>query len=147
MRHDRGVTDSRPSPTLALLRRARRAELALAAAFDPHGLTIRKHDVLRAIHATPGLSHGELARRAGVDVHGVGTLVRALVDAGLVRERVPAGGHAPSLTATEKGARALAAVDRRISELDAELFTGEDGSALGEALLVDAFPVPLPPQD
>ncbi|MBI5161727.1 MAG: winged helix-turn-helix transcriptional regulator [Micrococcales bacterium] len=141
------MTDARPSPTLALLRRARRAELALAAAFDPHGLTIRKHDVLRAIHATPGLSHGELARRVGVDVHGVGTLVRALVEADLVRERVPAGGHAPSLTATEKGGRVLGAIDARLRELDAELFPGADGDELAAALLADTTPASAPPQD
>lgn len=139
------MTDARPSPTLALLRRARAAELELAAAFDPYGLTVRKHDVLRAIAATPGLSHGELARRAGIDVHGVGSLVRALVDAGLVRERVPAGGHAPNLTATEKATRVLARIDAQLDRLDDELFAGSD--ALAEALLSDAQGIPAPPQD
>lgn len=145
------MTDARPSPTLALLRRARAAELALAAAFDPHGLTVRKHDVLRAIHATPGLSYGELARRAGLDVRGVGALVRGLVDQGLVRERVPSGGHAPSLTASEEGARALAAIDRRLAQLDDELFAGDDAALLAAALIADAAPssapARVPPQD
>lgn len=115
----------------------------MAAAFDPYGLTIRKHDVLRAIHATPGLSHGELARRAGVDVHGIGTLVRALVDAGLVRERVPAGGHAPSLTATEKGGRVLTVIDTQLERLDAELFAGSTGAALAATLLAEAEAEPM----
>jgi DNA-binding MarR family transcriptional regulator len=141
------VTDARPSPTLALLRRARRAELELARAFDPHGLTVRKHDVLRAIASTPGLSHGELARRAGVDVHGVRTLVRALVEAGLVREVVPAGGHAPLLSATDKGGRALAGIDAALARLDEELFAGEEGGELAAALLAETDRPVAPPQD
>lgn len=139
------MTDARPSPTLALLRRARAAELELAAVFDPFGLTVRKHDVLRAIAATPGLSHGELARRAGIDIHGVGSLVRGLVDAGLVRERVAAGGHTPNLTATEKASRALERIDVELDRIDAELFA--DSDALAESLLADAQRIPAPPED
>ncbi|WP_181408338.1 MarR family transcriptional regulator [Schumannella sp. 10F1B-5-1] len=137
----------RPSPTLALLLRARAAELELARVFDPHGLTVRKHGVLRAIAATPGLSPRELARRANIDVHGVATLVRALVDAGLVRQREPRSVHTPFYATTERGDRALARIDAELQRLDVELFAGEDGGALASALLVDAQTPEREPQD
>ncbi|WP_181408923.1 MarR family transcriptional regulator [Schumannella soli] len=137
----------RPSPTLALLLRARAAELELARVFDPHGLTVRKHAVLRAIAATPGLSPRELARRAGVDVHGVATLVRALVDAGLVRQREPRSVHTAYYAATERGDRALDRIDAELARLDDELFLGDDGAALASALLVDAQRPEQEPQD
>ncbi|TPW75918.1 MarR family transcriptional regulator [Schumannella soli] len=144
---DGAVDAPRPSPTLALLLRARAAELELARVFDPHGLTVRKHAVLRAIAATPGLSPRELARRAGVDVHGVATLVRALVDAGLVRQREPRSVHTAYYAATERGDRALDRIDAELARLDDELFLGDDGAALASALLVDAQRPEQEPQD
>lgn len=86
------------------------------------GTSVREVGVLGHLKAAPGLSITDLARRSGVTVQSMHTLVAALVERGLVDRGAAAGrGRTAHLSVTPKGqallrtARAaLAAVDERL---------------------------------
>ncbi len=113
------------SPTIALLTAARIAEAALTRVLEPHGLTPRKYGVLGHIAATPGLSLSELARRSGITVQSVHTLIGSLAEAGLVESVVEGTGRAARLTVTGQGATTLQQIATEVAGLDAHLFVGD----------------------
>lgn len=143
------MADSRPpfSPTIALLTVARSAEVAVAGALEPHGLTLRKYGILGHIAHTPGLSLSELARRSGITVQSVHTLINALVDAGLVKSVVPSSGHAAQLSVTPAGSDLLARLNAEVAALDAEFFESEAMRQVADALLAVTAERLGPPQD
>lgn len=140
---------SRPpfSPTIALLTVARAAEVEVAGALEPHGLTLRKYGILGHIAHTPGLSLSELARRSGITVQSVHTLINGLVDAGFVKSVVPSSGHAAQLSVTPAGAALLDRLGQAIAELDARLFTSDAMRDVADALRLATMERLGPPQD
>lgn len=130
---DRGA---RPpfSPTIALLTLSRSAEAEVAALLKLHGLTVRKYGVLGHIKGSPGISYSELARRSGITVQSVHTLIGSLVEAGLVDSAVDATGLAARLTVAAPGDRLLRAVERELTALDEQLFSSPEMSGLADAL-------------
>jgi DNA-binding MarR family transcriptional regulator len=143
------MAESRPpfSPTIALLTVARAAEVAVASALEPHGLTLRKYGILGHIAHTPGLSLSELARRSGITVQSVHTLINALVDAGFVKSVVPSSGHAAQLSVTPAGADLLGRLNQELAALDAELFDSDGMRQVADALAVVTSERLGPPQD
>lgn len=135
------------SPTIALATLAREAELRLASALEPHGLTLRKFVLLARLAEVPGIGAGELARRAGVSRPGAETAVRALQGAGFVRAGATGGGHAPQLAVTPAGAELLGRIRSQLAAIDAELFAGETMTALAQALAAATAPPDVAPQD
>lgn len=140
---------SRPpfSPTIALLTLARTAEVEVASALEPHGLTLRKYGILGHVAHTPGLSLSELARRSGITVQNVHQLIDALVAAGFVKSVVPSSGHAAQLSVTPAGAALLDRLGQLIGELDIRLFEGDAMLEVADALRVATAQRLGPPQD
>lgn len=122
------------SPSITLLTLSRGVERALEAALEPHGLTLRKYAVLGHIAGSPGISYSELARRSGITVQSTHTLIRSLLDAGLVASEVDAAGSPARLTPTAAGGRLLAAIRDDVAALDRGLFTEEPLASLRPAL-------------
>jgi DNA-binding MarR family transcriptional regulator len=134
-------------PSIDLLRVARDVELAVARVLEPHGLTLRKYGILRELGEVPGLSTRDLARRQRTTPDDLRVLLRALTDAGLVKQAASGSGHEPLLALSPAGSRALTAVDAVLGDLDAELFAGPERAELAAAVAaVVAEPV-REPQD
>jgi DNA-binding MarR family transcriptional regulator len=122
------------SPTIALLTVSRAAEVRIAGLLEPHGLTLRKYGILEHIAATPGLSMSDLARRSAITVQSVHTLIRSLVDAGLVQSKVEGSGHAAQISATPAGVVLLDRIADAVEKLDAELFADPEMREVSGAL-------------
>lgn len=120
------------SPVIALLTVSSVWDARLSAALKDLGLTTRKYGLLAHIHATPGISFSELARRSQITVQTAHTAVRTLQDEGLVQDATAQAGAASDLRATEKGEAALAEADARLAQLDATF--GSGAPRLTEAL-------------
>ncbi len=134
-------------PSIDLLRIARDVELAVARVLEPHGLTLRKYGILHELGDVPGLSTTDLARRQRTTPDDLRVLLRALTDAGLVKQAASGSGHEPLLALTPAGSAALTAVDTRLGALDAELFADPERAELAAAVrAVVADPV-REPQD
>ena len=134
-------------PSIDLLRVARDVELAVARVLEPHGLTLRKYGILRDLGDTPGLSTTDLARRQRTTPDDLRVLLRALTDAGLVRQAASGSGHEPLIALGPAGSATLTTVDAALSRLDARLFSSPEGSGLAAAVAdVVAEPV-REPQD
>jgi len=121
-------------PSVDLLRVARDIELEVARVLEPRGLTLRKYGILSALGDTPGLSVGDLARRQRTTPDDLRMLLRALTDAGVVRQAASGSGHEPLIALTSAGSGALTAVDAALAELDARLFAGGEGAELAAAV-------------
>jgi DNA-binding MarR family transcriptional regulator len=115
------------SPVIALLTISSVWDSRLNAALKDLGLTTRKFGLLAHVHATPGISFSELARRSLITVQTAHTAVRTLVDDGLVRDATGVAGAASDLRVTDKGERTLAEAQRRLEELDATFTVGVPG--------------------
>jgi DNA-binding MarR family transcriptional regulator len=122
------------SPSIALLTVARGVNVAVDETLEAHGLTVRKYGVLGHIAATPGLSMSDLGRRSGITVQSVHTLIRSLVDAGLVASEVQGSGLAARITVTSKGTALLSRAAASVAELDEQLFTSTEMTDLSDAL-------------
>jgi DNA-binding MarR family transcriptional regulator len=85
------------------------------------GLTTRKYGLLAHIHATPGISFSELARRSQITVQSAHAAVRSLVEAGFVADATAHAGSASVLRVTDAGAGALATAETSLARLDVEL--------------------------
>lgn len=132
-------------PSIDLLRIARDVELAVARVLEPQGLTLRKYGILRELGDVPGLSTRDLARRQRTTPDDLRVLLRALADAGHVKQAASGSGHEPLLALTPAGSRTLAAVDAALSELDGALFADPDRAELAAAVAaVVAVPVRAP---
>jgi DNA-binding MarR family transcriptional regulator len=122
------------SPSITLLTVARTVESQLERALEPHGITLRKYAVLGHIAGSPGLSVSELARRSGITVQSMHTLIRSLHEAGLVESVDPAPGRAADLRATAAGTALLARLGADVGRIDASTFSGPELAALRIAL-------------
>ncbi|MEV0436139.1 MarR family winged helix-turn-helix transcriptional regulator [Nocardia sp. NPDC050413] len=122
--------DGRPgppimSPSILVITLCRRVEAALGAGLAPLDLTVARLGLLGHINGVPGASFSELARMSGTSVQSVHTSVKALVGAGLVRDRTARAGSASTIELTEDGVRLLAAAREVVSQVDIELFGPE----------------------
>jgi hypothetical protein len=126
------------SPTIALVTVARDAEVRLAVALEPVGLTLRKFGILGRLVDSAGLSPATLARA----VPDSDALVRGLIASGFVRS----AGRPPQLTATEAGSAAYERAARRVAAIDGELFDSAPMQELA-AVLAALQPQPSPPAE
>jgi DNA-binding MarR family transcriptional regulator len=122
------------SPTIALLTLTRMVELPVARMLEQHGLTLRKYGVLGHISRSPGLSMSEIARRSGITVQSVHTLIRSLADAGLVRSEVESSGLSASVVSTPAGGALLREIAAEVAALDATLFADDEMRQVSAAL-------------
>ncbi|WP_068019639.1 MarR family winged helix-turn-helix transcriptional regulator [Nocardia mexicana] len=129
------------SASILALTIARKVEAELAAALAPLDLTVSRLGLLGHISGVPGASFSDLARMSSISVQSVHTAVKALVNAGLVRDRTARAGSASTIELTPKGARLLRSAREAIAEVDAKLFGPESDPILQRAgkALVDAF--------
>ncbi|WP_036567306.1 MarR family winged helix-turn-helix transcriptional regulator [Nocardia sp. BMG51109] len=135
--------DQRPGPpvtsaSILVLTLARRVESELGAALAPLDLTVARLGLLGHISGVPGASFSELARMSGISVQSVHTAVKALVAAGLVRDRTARAGSASTIELTPKGTRLLQAAEDVVTEVDERLFGAESDPVLrrvGTAIL------------
>lgn len=112
------------SPVIALLTVSSVWDARLSSALKDLGLTTRKYGLLAHIHATPGISFSELARRSQITVQTAHTAVRTLQEEGLVEDATAHAGAASDLRATAKGEAALTEADARLARLDADFADG-----------------------
>lgn len=137
---------SRPpvSAAILVLTLARRVETALNAELAPLDVTVARLGLIGHINAVPGASFSDLARMSGISVQTVHSSVKALVKAGLVRDRTARAGSASTIELTEAGNRLLAAAKRAVAAVDERLF-GPDADPVqrkaGRAILA-AFTEP-----
>jgi DNA-binding MarR family transcriptional regulator len=134
-------------PSVDLLRIARDVELAVARVLEPHGLTLRKYGILRELGEVPGLSTRDLARRQRTTPDDLRVLLRALTDAGHVKQAASGSGHEPLLALTPAGSGVLHAVDAALTLLDAELFATPERAELAAAVSAAVAEPVREPQD
>lgn len=111
------------SPALALVVLGRVVGGLVDSALEDAGTSRREVGVLGHLSAAPGMSITELARRSGVTVQSMHTLVAALVERGLVDRGAAAGrGRAAQLAVTPAGRRLLTRARRALATVDRRLF-------------------------
>ncbi|WP_280266779.1 MarR family winged helix-turn-helix transcriptional regulator [Nocardia wallacei] len=126
------------SASILVLTLARKVEAELGTALAPLDLTVGRLGLLGHISGVPGASFSELARMSSISVQSVHTAVKALVKAGLVRDRTARAGSASTIELTPKGARLLQSARQVVAEVDGKLFGPESDPILqqvGKALL------------
>ncbi|TQM30508.1 MarR family winged helix-turn-helix transcriptional regulator [Nocardia bhagyanarayanae] len=149
------IENARPGPppisaSIIVLTLARKVESELGAALAPLDLTIARLGLLGHISGVPGASFSDLARMSGISVQSVHTAVKALVAAGLVRDRMARAGSASAIELTPKGSRLLRKAERVVAEVDDRLFGAEADPIrrqIGAAILAafaDGIPAPRP---
>ncbi|RKT55166.1 MarR family winged helix-turn-helix transcriptional regulator [Saccharothrix australiensis] len=125
------------STSIIALSMARRIETELNAALAAVDLTVSRLGLLGHIAGVPGASFSDLARMSGISVQSVHGAVKALVNAGLVRDRTARAGSASTIELTAEGVRLLRAAGELVAEVDERLFgAGADPSLrrFGEAV-------------
>lgn len=138
----REIKQSRPFPTrseealVGILRTADRVRRRLAAALDPHGVTVQQYNVLRILRGARGtpLPTLEIGERMIEDAPGVTRLLDRLEAKGWVRrQRCTEDRRLVHCWITDEGLSLLAEVDPRIREADRSLTRVLDDAEL-EAL-------------
>lgn len=104
----------------------RRAELAVQAQKEqqlrPLGMATAHYTLLISLHAEPGLTGAELARRLNVTPQAVASLVARLDDRGQVERREhPRHRHVQELHLTDAGREALRAADAVIAGVERQI--------------------------
>lgn len=146
MTTDNDRTPPATSASILVLTLARRVETELNTALAGLDLTVGRLGVLGHISGVPGASFSELARMSGISVQSMHTAVKALVAAGLVRDRTARAGAASTLELTPEGVRLLRAARHVVAEVDDRLFGPRADPAQRQvgAAVVDAFSGELP---
>lgn len=141
MTTDNDRTPPATSASILVLTLARRVETELNAALAGLDLTVGRLGVLGHISGVPGASFSELARMSGISVQSMHTAVKALVAAGLVRDRTARAGAASTLELTPAGVRLLRAARQVVAEVDDRLFGPRADPVQRQigAAVVDAF--------
>lgn len=116
-RYDGRMPRARVNPVVSLLTVAGIWDVQVNRQLRSLGLTTRKYGLLAHIHAAPGISFSELARRSQITVQTAHTAVRALVESGLVADATAHAGAASDLRTTAAGMAALAEADARLEAL------------------------------
>ena len=125
------------SPTLVMVLQGRELAERLEAELRDRGLSLRKLGILGHLHANPGASLTEVARRAGITVASVHTITASLAAADVVRSGSGGGRGRPAmLELTPRGEQLLAGALRLVAALDRECFDGASGAwaELGDVL-------------
>lgn len=90
-----------------------------------HGLTVAQYACLELLSENPGLSNAELARGAFVSRQAMNTVLRGLLDAGLVeRPAAVEHGRARPSRLTESGTALLSAARADIMDVEERLVAG-----------------------
>ncbi len=111
------------SPALAVVVLGRVIGRAVDGALAGVGTSVREIGVLGHLTAAPGLSITELARRSGVTVQSMHTLVADLVERGLVDRGTEAGrGRTAALVITPAGRRLVRKAHTALAAVDEGLF-------------------------
>ncbi|WP_330179958.1 MarR family winged helix-turn-helix transcriptional regulator [Nocardia sp. NBC_01503] len=110
------------SVSIIVLTLAHRVEAELGAALTPLQLTVSRLALLGHIASVPGASFSDLARMGAISVQSVHTAVKAMVAAGLVRDRTARAGSASIIELTAKGKRLLSSAQEVVAEVDERLF-------------------------
>jgi DNA-binding MarR family transcriptional regulator len=120
----------------------RRAELAVQALKEqrlrPLGMAAAHYTLLISVHAEPGLTGAELARRLNVTPQAVASLVARLESRGqLERREHPRHQHVQELHLTDAGRETLRAGDAVITDIERQITDdlGPDETAQLRALL------------
>lgn len=111
------------SPALALVVLARIVGRSVDAALAAAGTSVREIGVLGHLTRDPGLSITELARRSGVTVQSMHTLVADLVTRDLVARSAAGRGRTADLTVTPAGRTLVRRAHRALATVDERLFT------------------------
>lgn len=128
-----------PDVTERLGYRLKRAAAAMRAAMDgalrAHDLTVPQYACLELLDQQPGLSNAQLARGAFVTRQSMNTVLRGLVDDGLVsRPTVTDHGRALPALLTGEGRRRLGAARDAVYAIDQALTDAVPGHRLDELL-------------
>lgn len=126
------------SVSILVLTLARTIENELGAALAPLDLTVARLGMLGHISGVPGASFSELARMSGITVQSVHTGVRALLSAGLVRDRTARPGSASEIELTPEGLRLLQRAREVVARVDEQMFGPESDPIqrrVGQAIL------------
>ncbi|MEU4466852.1 MarR family transcriptional regulator [Streptomyces sp. NPDC024017] len=104
----------------------RRAELAVQTLKEqrlrPLGLAASHYTLLISVHAEPGLTGAELARRLNVTPQAVASLVARLESRGqLERREHPRHRHVQELHLTDAGRETLRAADKVIADIELQI--------------------------
>lgn len=107
----------------------RRAELAVQTLKEqrlrPLGMAAPHYTLLISVHADPGLTGAELARRLNVTPQAVASLVARLESRGqLERREHPRHRHVQELHLTDTGRDALRAADKVIADIELQITDG-----------------------
>lgn len=107
----------------------KQVQVVLHSAMDeklrPHGLSVAQYACLELLRERPGLSNAELARGAFVSRQAMNTVLRGLLDAGLVeRPAVAEHGRARPATLTPRGENLRAAARADVSDVERRLVAG-----------------------
>jgi len=125
------------SPVIALLTVARLWDGELTVALRDVGLTTRTYGLLGHIHASPGISFSELARRSRITVQSVHTAVAGLMKDGLVEDSTAQAGARSVLGVTDRGSALLRDAAVLLRALDDRLTAGMPGTS--QALRAEAM--------
>jgi DNA-binding MarR family transcriptional regulator len=111
----------------------------LAAAVEPHGLTLPAYTALSVLRAQDGLSNARLARRSLVTPQSMSEVLALLVEQGYVRRLVePGHGRVIRIELTKAGSRALERCDRAVDEVERELLgdlDADEAASLRDVLI------------
>ncbi len=118
----------RPSPTMVMVLEGRVLAQRLESGLAELGLSIRKLGILGHLAASPGASLTEVARRAGITVASVHSIIAALTEAEIVNSGSGGGrGRSAQLQLTDHGGKVMAQAFSTIAELDRECFEQAPG--------------------
>lgn len=121
------------SASIALLVVAAQIDREVQSALQTVGLSRRKLGVLGHLGRSPGLSFTELARRAGVTVQSMHTLIGTLDRDGLVASGAGQRGRAATIALTDIGRQQLRNGISAVAEIDESAF-GEASSPARQQL-------------
>ena len=111
----------------------------LAAALEPHGLTLPAYTALSVLRAQDGLSNAQLARRSLVTPQSMSEVLALLVDRGYVRRNAePGHGRVIRTEITKAGSQALERCDHAVDDLEREMLSdlaADDVTSLREGLV------------
>lgn len=121
--------DARLAKELGILLKATQAALhqRMDEVLRPLGLTVSQYACLSTLHAHPGITGSELARRAFVSRQSMNVLIQGLERQGLVeRAEEPGPRRERATVPTPAGSRALDAAETRVAEVTARMLAGLD---------------------
>jgi DNA-binding MarR family transcriptional regulator len=119
------MAESEPRISYAVARLERAIRHEINRRVKPYGLTTLQYTTLSVLGTREGLSNAQLARRSYMTPQSMNEVIDALEQKGLI-ERQPHPNHRRVYPAklTRKGRRVLAACDREVDALEAQMLAG-----------------------